>query len=515
MKRVDSVISLINSLSKSEKKHFYLQIIKDNEKKDYIVIYDIIIKSKHPNGNIVKEEFYRFRPKGSFEVSIKYLYEKLTDTLLTLRKNKNIYYDLLNDLCKAQMLYERSLFEECFEILSSTIEQAQIYENYEILTIALKQELEYLLHLNFPCMTEQELYHKHFAQNDALKKIKRIIEQSSLHNLLKYRLSRKGAIRTPKQKQEMNDLIMNELYVAPSSEFERNFELIRNHKLFQASYLMGVGEYKNALNSYKELNDLFEGNQKFWANPPIYYLSVLEGVLDSLRSIGNYDEMPYFINKLQNLTIDTPIEFRVNVICLIFQYELFPYLDQGNFSKCLEIISHYKEKLYDKESWLNPIRKSELLLYTALVYIGNNDFKKAKKYISNTIIDHNLRYLPIMRTIRIVRLIAYYEIQDFELIKHESFSIYRSLSKKKEQYFKTEHIILSFLNKRDLPILKKDREALWEKIYSEIFDLHNDKYETQLLRIFDFTAWMEAKILREKLSDVLARHSKEKKYHSK
>ena len=55
MKRVDSVISLIYSLSKSEKKHFSLQVIKDKEEKDYLVIYDIITKSKQPNGNAVKE----------------------------------------------------------------------------------------------------------------------------------------------------------------------------------------------------------------------------------------------------------------------------------------------------------------------------------------------------------------------------------------------------------------------------------------------------------------------------
>ena len=71
MKRVDSVISLIYSLSKSEKKHFSLQVIKDKEEKDYLVIYDIIIKSKQPNGNTVKEEFYRRKPNGSFEVSIR------------------------------------------------------------------------------------------------------------------------------------------------------------------------------------------------------------------------------------------------------------------------------------------------------------------------------------------------------------------------------------------------------------------------------------------------------------
>lgn len=52
-----------------------------------------------------KGEFHKRRPGGSFEVSIQYLYERLTDSLLTLRKKKkDIYYDLLNNLCKARML---------------------------------------------------------------------------------------------------------------------------------------------------------------------------------------------------------------------------------------------------------------------------------------------------------------------------------------------------------------------------------------------------------------------------
>ena len=472
MKRVDSVISLIYSLSKSEKKHFSLQVIKDKEEKDYLVIYDIIIKSKQPNGNIVKEEFYRRNPNGSFEVSIQYLYEKLTDTLLTLRKKKDIYYDLLNDLCKARMLYERSLFEECFEMLSNTIKQ---------------------------------------AQNETLKKIRKITEQSSLHNLLKYRLSHIGSIRTVKQKQDMNDLMVNELYIAASSDSEGNFELTRNHKLFQANYLMGAGDYRAALNSYKELDSLFEQNQQFWSNPPIYYLSVLEGVLGSLRSVSNYNEIPYFLDKLRKLISDsTSLEFKVNATCLLFQYELFPYLDKGDFSKCTQLMVDYQEILYDKEAWLSPIRKSELFLYTTLVHVGNQEYKTAKKYISNAIIDHNIKYLPLMRTIRLVRLIVFYEVQEHELIQYESRSITRSLSSPKEQTFKTERIILWFLNKRNIPILKKDREAFWEKLSPEIHELYNNKYESQLLRLFDFTAWMESKIRKEKLSEVLRARSSAK-----
>ena len=137
----------------------------------------------------------------------------------------------------------------------------------------------------------------------------------------------------------MNDLMVNELYIAASSDSEGNFELTRNHKLFQANYLMGAGDYRAALNSYKELDSLFEQNQQFWSNPPIYYLSVLEGVLGSLRSLSNYDEIPYFLDKLRKLISDsTSLEFKVNATCLLFQYELFPYLDKGDFSKCTQLM---------------------------------------------------------------------------------------------------------------------------------------------------------------------------------
>lgn len=204
------------------------------------------------------------------------------------------------------------------------------------------------------------------------------------------------------------------------------------------------------------------------------------------------------------------MEFKVNATCLLFQYELFPYLDKGNFAECTELMSRYQETLYDKEAWLSPIRKKRAITLHDPHTHRKPKLQGRKKYISNAIIDHNIKYLPLMRTIRLVRLIAYYETQEFELIRHESRSITRSLSSPKEQTFKTEHTVLWFLNKSNLPILRKDREDFWEKLYPEIHELYNNKYENQLLRIFDFTAWIESKIRKEKLSDVLKRHTNAK-----
>ena len=75
------------------------------------------------------------------------------------------------------------------------------------------------------------------------------------------------------------------------------------------------------------------------------------------------------------------MEFKVNATCLLFQYELFPYLDKGNFAECTELMSRYQETLYDKEAWLSPIRKSELLL-TRPSYTSETKITRPQKNIS-------------------------------------------------------------------------------------------------------------------------------------
>lgn len=504
MKRFDSLVYLINTLSKSEKKHFILFSTKNENSKDYLTLYHLIIKTGLADEKLIYKEFKKAVDKSSFEVSVNYLYEKIMDSLVLLRKKKDIYYTLFQKLSKAELLYERSMFRECFDLLKDIIVKAKENEVYEILLIATKLELEYLLHLDFPNISEKELFGKHYQQVEAIKYIRKVTEQASLYNSLKYRLTYKGGARSKKQKQELNDLMISELYIAASPGNEDiNFEITKKHKLFQANYLMGVGDFSSALRSFKELSQLFENNMQFWANPPLYYSSVLEGILHNLRIIGNYEEMAYFISKLKKLSDDYSSEFKVNTLCLIFQYEMFPHLDRGDYAKCRQLMESYKEDLFNKDSWLSPMRKSELYLYSALVYVGLENYTQAKKIINSIMLQHNIEYLPIIKTIRLVRLIVYYELADYSFVKYQSQSIRRGISLKKELSFQTEHLILWYLNKTNLPVLLKDREKIMDKLQKRFEELHTDKYEKQLLSIFDFTAWIESKLLRKKLSYIL------------
>jgi hypothetical protein len=69
--------------------------------------------------------------------------------------------------------------------------------------------------------------------------------------------------------------------------------------------------------------------------------------------------------------------------------------------------------------------------------------------------------------------------------------------------YQIEKTMLSFLNKQNIPITIRKRKILWEKVSGELELLRNDIFEQQVLRIFDFTAWIESKVRRIPLNEVL------------
>lgn len=496
-----ALISLIHSMSKPEKKAFSLAFVRSGPVAHYMTVYLLASKDKNITPNLLRAKFLKQHKGASFDTTVKYLYKILLDTMLELRSEQDNYYSLFDKILKARILFEKSLFEECFNLLHKVIASARRLENYYALLIASRLELEYLLTLNFPNIDERTLLNKQFRINEVMRITQKINQQSALYELLKHRVLHRGNTRSEQQKSEMNDLVVSEMSIVASSNVD-NFEIKKLHQLFQANYLISVGDYKSALHSFYELNNLLENNRHLWSNPPIYYLLTLEGILDSLRSLRNYEGMMHFINQLKK--IDTPsVNFNANVTCLIFLYEIFPLLDKGDFLSCSTLMKKYNNELFKKTHLLSLARNAELSLYTALIHFGLRDYSKAQKALNNIIfVGKNYSYLPLYRTIRLVNLMVLYEKKDFDLIKHESRSIKRDMHVVGKEY-KIERSVLSFINKQNLPISGMKRKALWDKMSDDFEKMRQDVFEQQIIRLFDFSAWIESKIKRISLSEIL------------
>lgn len=510
MLKSESLIHLINNLTKQEKKEFSLYISNKPEK-DYIFLFRLIDDKKISDPEELKMAFLAAKPASSFNTVVIYLFDLLIDILTRLRTEQDSYYLLFNELLHARVLYEKSMYQECFQVLKKVKEKAVYYENHFALLVAQRLELNYLLTLDFEDMDEQKLLNKQYKMNNTLKSIRQLNEQSSLYELLKYRMINRGASRSLEETQKLDDLVTSEISIVASAGVE-NFEIKKNHQLFQANYFITVGDYKAAFNSFVELNKFFEENSHLWNNPPVYYLMTVEGMLESLRIMHNYEGMNYFIEKLAKLSSPSS-SFQLNVTYVIFIYRLFSFIDAGDFDKAGIWIAEHQTSLIDKMLLLKEQQQAEMSLYIALIHLGNGEYRKARKRLSATIGRGHLYSLPLFRTIRIVNVMIHYELGDVDYIQSEIRSIKREMSKNKGYNLKVESFLLKFLNYSFADTNRKKRAEIWESMAEEVHALYADKYETQILRKFDFVAWVEAKIFEVPLSDILKReHASKSKW---
>ena len=71
-----------------------------------------------------------------------------------------------------------------------------------------------------------------------------------------------------------------------------------------------------------------------------------------------------------------------------------------------------------------------------------------------------------------------------------------------KNFTKIERFLFRFLSKQ-IPVVVKKRELLLEKTLKEFGEINQDVFEKQILRIFDFTAWVESLLRKIPLSEIL------------
>ena len=94
------------------------------------------------------------------------------------------------------------------------------------------------------------------------------------------------------------------------------------------------------------------------------------------------------------------------------------------------------------------------------------------------------------------------ELGNYDFFTNEINSIKRTIRYEKQIYI-TEKLLFRFLSAHPLPIYKRDREKLWIQYQKEVIRIREDKYEKRLLKIFDFTAWIESKLTNTPFRDIL------------
>lgn len=498
MAKADILIRLINTLTKAEKRYFRLYSSLQRGSKDYVKLFDLLEHSHFKNAAAVKTTFTQQHPGISYDVCSKYLYKIIMDCLLHLHLQQSQTAMLTAGLLKTEILFEKSLYEEGNRQLRKIQDTASAREKQELLLWALNQEMKALHLLNFPDTSEKTLLYKQARINEVLQRIAHTREHAALYEQLRHHLLYKGAVRTLRQKEIVHHLQEKEQQLTSKTTANTN-----THLLFQANYALITGNYNAALKHFYTLNNLLQTPGQLSIDTPIDHLLVLEGILDSLRSTRRYKELSQFLDKIRQFKSEAPY-LEVMIQRLVFIYELTSHIDSGNFPAALALQQQYAPLLLKKIHLLDISKQAEIYLYLALVHLGNEDINSAHESLEKVLQEGNLySELPIFRTFKLIHLLLHYELGNYEYIRYETRAFRRHLQPDNKRSFLLEKTIIKFLRNGRLFPVSTPPATVWKKMSSSFEKIKEDKYEMQLLKLFDFSAWIEAKLKKKSLGKVL------------
>lgn len=501
MNKTELLSQLINSMSKAEKRYFALQSNLQKGNKEYLYLYEKLEKCE--SAESVCKAFARKYGKKQLETSVVYLYEQLLNCLVHLNSKNNMQNHIFRYISQATLLYERRFVKEALQKLSKAKQLAQNFEQDILSLLIRRMEIMYITENNFMDLTEKQLVSKQTKLNECLKYTRSTNMHISLFSTLNYRLYYLGKARSNKQKEMMNDLVLSELNLV-SNNYYQGFESTKLHLLFQASYYLHTGSYKSAIRYYTELLELFDEYEHLKQNPPIYYLSTIEGIINSLFTVEFYSETPLFIEKLKVLSeSDFPTDFLLKVNWLLFYAQSEYFIRTGRFQEAWQLCEEYDEKLLRKVKLLNLEDQLRLYISLVIIYLCNNDLARARKYMKRITMEGKLyQMFSIYRTARILHLIINVESGEYDLLENEIRSIKRAIRNEKHAY-KTEQLILKFVMLFPIPKYEKTRNALWKKMEKIIDPIKDDKYEQQIVSVFDFLSWVESRLTQASFREIM------------
>ncbi len=498
MAAIKTLQSLIQSLTRSEKKYFTRQVSLQSGAKDYLRLFNII--AKQTDVSAIKSEFLRARHTSSYETSGKYLFSLLTKFLVQLRQEKNTYTQVVNALLKVDLLFEKSLYEEGLKLIKKIRVKAADKEFHLLELMACEMELQHYSLFNFHTITERKLVQLQMHIEGLLRVQKNVRQHHHLYQLMKYRRYHKGSTRSLQQTTELNDLVVTEMNLMNTAA-KSSFQSEKAHLLFQSHYFLTTNDIASALKVFYLLNGLFEKNKALWKDEPQDYIFMLEGILANLRTVGKYTELIFFLEKCRCFQSKAPL-VQLTVAKINYVYGLILFLDKGDYKKAKELLKENNEALFKGLSYLDPAQQAEVHLYTALTFFVNDELKNAQKALRYVLLENKLFFhLPVYKTFRLIRLLVHYQLQDHDFILHESRSIKRTLTSEKSNHL-LEKILLKFVSIHPLPAPLKKREALWQKLQPQFELMRKDRYEMQLLKIFDFSVWLQAILLKQPLASI-------------
>jgi hypothetical protein len=503
----DILFQLVHSLEKSEKRNFKLYIKRSSSKQDLKIIqlFDALDKLNEYDEKLLLKKLPGIEKPQLSNLKI-HLYKEVLASLRLLKATENIDLQLNEQLDYARILYNKGLYLQSLKILERAKETARLNHKFSYLTqvITLEKKIE-TLHITRSMQDRAEK-----LSAEALEVSAQIDMVARLSNLALQLYSwyiKNGHARNEKDETAVTKFLHENL---PPNAFEQTGFYERLY-LYQ-SYCWYTFICQNFLVYYRYSQkwvDLFHEQPLMISVETGHYTKGMHNLLNAHFDLRNYKKFEVTLRQFEEFaeteTANLHDNFRIQTFVYINSAKINQHLMLGRFREGLPLVPYIEKKLEEYSLYLDRHRIMVFNYKIANLYFGSGDYETCIDYLQRIINDHVDLRSDLQCYARLLHLIAHYELGNFEIIEYLARSVYRFMAKM-ENLTVIEEEMFKFLRKSFM-VSRQTLKTELEKFLQNIKKFEKSRYETRAFAYLDIISWLESKVYRKPMSDVIREKS--------
>lgn len=494
MKPSENIFELIKSLSGKEIE--YILKTSDQHKKsgsnNYMLLFhEVISQPVYNEKEIIRKLGYE-NNLNNFAFTKNYLYHFILNRLEEICQLPQV---VLRRRINCAALSTQNKYRPFLEdVLTETEEEAfklQLFDSY--LSVAKLQE---------ECgKTSADLDKR---VKNTLRAKKTFLHYRKLFALVRLRHHQSTFIRDILKTPEFKDVYEDELLEADSNY---NF----NHKIFfylaKGIVYYATKDYDNGIRIRNELMKLWEKyphmiQLRFAAYYNTFYNKAL-----THSNLGEFTEAVKTIHFLQSQMEE------LNRGTLFQKYMLYNllidvYNSCGHFEKSLEVMDEYTRFRQGLPPSENIYSEQQYYFYLAKVYYGTGNLKEATRQL-NHIINNELEYnSDITCMAYVLSLVIYFESGKTDVLEYRLNHAQRQLEKRNCMMGSLQLLTKFFKNYINKQPEAAELKQMYVKLHEGIENnIRADQVQLNLLSYFDIAAWVNSRVERCSMGDILKKQS--------
>jgi len=491
-----SLHRLIRSMSKPEKRYFKIYASRhSSEKNNYMKLFEAIDAQKEYDEEKIVTRFQKESFINKLPIAKARLFDTILRSLDAFHANSSIDAQLKRQLHFAEILYKKSLYDQCARMLESAKRLAVKFEKYSSLSEIFHWQKKLIEKDNYSGHSEGDL--QKILQDDAriAERIKNFNDYWNIKSRLFVLLNQKGKVRTHEELKKFKKIIDNTLLQKESKALSADTKYLFHH-IYSAFYF-GTGNYRQSYQHLQKNVSLIESNTELFKEEPNLYFSLLTNTIYVGSRLKKYDEVFNNMKKLKAIpdTLETKgnEDLDIKLFSSAFSIEITLYIALGEFEKGIQLVPKIEAGLLRYEEKLSPVRKAYFYFNIAVLYFGSEKYSTALKWINRLLNDQSINESQDIHCFaEIFNIIIHLELKNQDLLPYVVKSLQRYLNSRNRVY-KFETIFLEFSN-RLITASPKDEQKFYKKFHDDLVLLSKDSFEKTVFEYFDFISWTESKL---------------------